>query len=161
MQIRQAIPRDADVIHRFIVELATYEREADAVQVTPAQLRRQLSAERPPFEALIAETDQPVGFALFFHNYSTWRGQQGLYLEDLFVLESHRGQGIGKRLLSTLAAMTLSRGCTRLEWQVLDWNQPAIDFYAALGAPVRRGWLPCRLEGEPLVALRAQGDRVT
>ena len=162
LHFRFATPDDATLIYDFIVALAVYEREPDVVEATPASLRAQLEASSPPFECLIAEQGEaPVGFALFFHNYSTWRGQQGLYLEDLFVLESHRGQGIGKHLLSTLAAMTLSRGCTRLEWQVLDWNQPAIDFYAALGAPVRRGWLPCRLEGEPLVTLGAQGDRVT
>ena len=158
LQFRFATPDDATIIYDFIVALAVYEREPDVVEATPESLRAQLEAQPSPFECLIAEQGgTPVGFALFFHNYSTWRGQRGLYLEDLFVLESHRGQGIGKRLLATLASLTLKRGCSRLEWQVLDWNKPAIDFYASLGAPVRRGWLPCRLEGEPLLALGDQG----
>jgi GNAT superfamily N-acetyltransferase len=161
LQIRFATPDDAVTLYEFIQALAVYEREPDVVEATPESLRSQLEADPPPFECLIAERGGlPLGFALFFHNYSTWRGQQGLYLEDLFVLEAHRGQGIGKRLLATLAAMTSERGWSRLEWQVLDWNQPAIDFYAALGAPVRRGWLPCRLEGDPLVALGAEGVTV-
>jgi GNAT superfamily N-acetyltransferase len=153
-----ATPDDAETIHRFIVGLAIYEREPDAVQTTPATLREQLLSERPPFECLLAEVEgEPRGFALFFHNYSTWRGRPGLYLEDLFVPEEHRGTGLGKRMLVELARLALQRGCSRLEWIVLDWNRPSIQFYEALGATVRRDWLPCRLDGDALRDL-AEGD---
>ena len=114
------------------------------------------------FETLFAEvTGVVVGFALFFHNYSTWRGKAGIYLEDLFVPESHRGHGIGKLLLATLARIAVERDCPRLEWQVLDWNQPSIDFYEALGTKVMKDWLPCRLEQEQLSELATQGATVT
>ena len=152
--IRRATAADADLIHHFIVELARYEKEPDAVACTAADLARQLAAERPPFECLIAEADgMPAGFALFFHNYSTWRGRPGLYLEDLFVLPTQRGSGIGKQLLGALAAIAVERGCARMEWSILDWNQPAIDFYLALGATPMDGWTTYRLSGSPLAGL--------
>ena len=120
-----------------------------------------MESDHPPFECLIAEVDgEPQGFALFFRNYSTWRGQPGIYLEDLFVPERHRGTGLGKLLLATLARLTVERGGTRLEWQVLDWNQPSIDFYERIGAEVKRDWLPCRLDGEALSSLATQGSSV-
>jgi GNAT superfamily N-acetyltransferase len=152
--IRPARPADADTLFRFIRELAEYEREPDAVQTSPVALAAQLAEEPPPFECLIAERDDaPVGFALFFHNYSTWRGRRGLYLEDLYVSPSHRGRGVGKRLLVELARVATERGCARLEWSVLDWNQPAIEFYRALGATPMDEWTVFRLTDEPLDAL--------
>jgi GNAT superfamily N-acetyltransferase len=154
LAVRFATSRDAELVHQLIVALAHYEREPDAVEVTVDGLRAQLASERPPFECLIAEeAGEPRGFALFFHSYSTWTGKQGIYLEDLFVPEEHRGQGVGRRLLSELAALALERGCARLEWSVLDWNQPSIDFYEALGATAMRSWIPFRIAGAPLAAL--------
>jgi GNAT superfamily N-acetyltransferase len=159
--IRQAGVGDAATILHFITELARYEREPDAVETTVERLTAQLSEERPPFECLLAEVDgEPRGFALWFHNYSTWRGVRGVHLEDLFVPEQHRGQGIGKLLLATLARIAVERGCARLEWQVLDWNRPSIEFYEALGAQVMREWLPCRLDGAGLDSLASGGASV-
>lgn len=156
--IRPAQPDDADLIHRLIVGLAVYEREPDAVEATPESIRAQIESSPPPFECLIAELGDdsaadPVGFALFFSNYSTWKGKTGIYLEDLFVLPDRRGTGAGKALLASLAQIAVERGCARLEWQVLDWNEPSIRFYEALGAEVMRDWLPCRLTGDSLEAL--------
>jgi len=154
LRIRFATPDDADTVFDFIVGLADYEREPDSVEVTASELREQLANPRPPFECLLAEVDgEARGFALFFHNYSTWRGRRGLYLEDLFVPPEHRGQGIGKQLLVELAAIALRRGCARMEWAVLDWNKPAIDFYEALGAKPQASWNLYRLTDEPLAAL--------
>jgi GNAT superfamily N-acetyltransferase len=154
LTVRFAVPEDADTIHRFIVGLAVYEREPDAVMCTPDILRRQLASERPPFECLLAEEDgEARGFALFFHTYSTWRGSAGVYLEDLFVPEVYRGRGIGKRLLIELARIARDRGCARLEWAVLDWNEPAIGFYKELGAQPIAVWSLYRLTDEPLAAL--------
>ena len=161
LTIRFARPGDAQVIFDFIYALAVYELEPDAVEASPESLRAQLEQDNPPFECLIAEVDsEPQGFALFFHNYSTWRGKQGIYLEDLFVPEQHRGTGLGKSLLAALAALAVERDCPRLEWQVLDWNQPSIEFYEAIGADVKRDWLPCRLHGEPLSALASGATTV-
>lgn len=152
VRLRPAGPGDAPEIHRLIVALATYEREPDAVEVTPDTLRDQLAAERPPFACLLAEADdhQVVGFALYFHNYSTWRGRPGLYLEDLFVEPAHRGRGIGRALLVALARIAVERGCARMEWAVLDWNAPAIAFYQGLGARPVDGWKIYRLTGQAL-----------
>tara|TARA_R110002096_G_scaffold42143_2_gene113504 strand:+ start:22851 stop:23345 length:495 start_codon:yes stop_codon:yes gene_type:complete len=158
--IRVATASDAKTIYDFIVALAIYEREPDAVETNPEVLRAQLASDAPPFECLIAERGSaPVGFALFFQSYSTWRGMPGIYLEDLFVPEAERGSGIGTMLLAKLAQLTLARNGARLEWSVLDWNQPSIDFYEHLGAEIRRDWLPCRLSGQALEALasRSQG----
>lgn len=152
VSIRFATPDDAATIHAFVVELAIYEREPDAVACDAADLRDQMT--RGAFECLLAERHgAPVGFALFFHNFSTWRGRRGLYLEDLFVQPAQRGHGIGKRLLSELARIARERDCARLEWSVLDWNQPAIDFYRALGAEARDQWTTYRLSGRALDAL--------
>lgn len=156
-RLRAAGPDDAAAIHRLIVDLATYEREPQAVVVTPAELRAQLAAARPPFECLLAEEDGAVvGFALYFHNYSTWRGRPGLYLEDLFVEPAFRGRGLGKRLLVELARIAVERGCARMEWAVLDWNAPAIGFYRSLGAQPLSEWTIFRLTGEPLLRLSQQ-----
>ena len=154
--LRHARPDDAETIHRFILELAIYEQEPDAVEVTPASLRAQLEADPAPFECMLAEVDgEPVGFALYFFNYSTWRGQQGIYLEDLYVQPEHRGAGFGLALLRQLSAVAVRHGCSRLDWQVLDWNQPSIDFYEALGAEINRNWIPCRLTGPALETMAA------
>ena len=154
LHIRPARPDDAETIHRFIFELATYEGAPDAVEVTPAELRIPLGSATPPFECLIAELDgRPVGFAIFFPNYSTWRGRRGIYLEDLFVSEAYRGRGIGSALLRHVAALARSRGCARVEWAVLDWNRPAIDFYCSLGAIPLDEWTVYRLTDKALAGL--------
>ena len=149
--LRPAGPDDAAAIHRLIVALATYEREPDAVVATPAGLREQLAAARPPFECLLAEVDGAVvGFALYFFNYSTWRGRPGLYLEDLYVQPACRGAGLGKALFRRVARVASERGCPRLEWAVLDWNTPAIDFYRSMGAAAMDDWTVYRLTGDAL-----------
>lgn len=154
IEIRFATPDDAELIHHFICLLAEYEREPDAVEATPASLQSQLETNPKPFECLIADVDtEPVGFALFFHNYSTWRGKPGLFLEDLFVLPEQRKLGVGGALLVRLAQIARERGCARMEWMVLDWNQLAIDFYLRLGAEALRDWTAYRLTGAPLDAL--------
>ncbi|MEX1364944.1 MAG: GNAT family N-acetyltransferase [Nannocystaceae bacterium] len=164
-RIRFATAADADTLHRFICQLAEYEREPDAVEVTPQTLREQLSQSRPPFECLLAERTEPaptvaLGFALFFHNYSTWRGKPGLYLEDLFVPVEHRGDGVGAALLTALARLARQRGCARMEWSVLDWNAPAIGFYERLGARPMTGWSTYRLTDAPLEQLAASGQAI-
>jgi GNAT superfamily N-acetyltransferase len=153
-QIRRATAADAATIHRFICELAAYEREPDAVEATVEGLAAQMSLPVPPFECLMAELDgQPVGFALTFTNYSTWKGRPGLFLEDLFVTPEHRGKGIGLGLLRALAAIAVERGYGRMEWNVLTWNQPAIDFYEALHAEPLDEWRTYRLTGAALAAV--------
>lgn len=155
--IRFAVAADAQTIHGFICELAEYEREPDAVEVNASSLAVQLATEPPPFECLLAEIDcEPVGFALFFHNYSTWRGKRGLYLEDLFVPPRHRRAGVGRRLLRELGRIAVQRDCARMEWSVLDWNQSAIDFYRALGAVPMNEWTTFRLTGNALEQLAAE-----
>lgn len=160
LTIRFATEKDAATIYRFICELAEYERAPDAVETTPEVLQAQLSAATPPFECLLAEADgQPLGFALFFHNYSTWRGCQGIYLEDLFVPPRLRGNGVGRALLQTLAAVAVQRDCAHMEWAVLDWNAPAFAFYHRIGATRLGDWVLCRVTGaalrelaEPMIA---------
>jgi GNAT superfamily N-acetyltransferase len=155
INIRLAVPADAEDIHRFICELAVYEREPNAVRVTVAELAEQLASSSPPFECLMAETLEgtSIGFAVFFESYSTWRGRSGIYLEDLYVPEPIRGRGVGGKLFQHLGQIALQRGCARLEWAVLDWNQPAIDFYHTMGATRLEEWTTWRLTDEPLVAL--------
>ena len=154
--IRTAGPDDAPAVHRLIAALAAYEREPDAVKSTPEVIRKQLADPRPPFESLLAEdAGEVVGFALFFPTYSTWLGRQGLWLEDLFVLESHRHRGIGRALLTRVAQLAVARGCGRLEWSVLDWNEPALAFYRRLGAVPLDTWTIHRVTGEALHALAA------
>jgi GNAT superfamily N-acetyltransferase len=153
-QLRFANASDAASILRFIRALAEYEREPDAVQTDEATLRAQLEETPPPFECLIAEQGgAAVGFALFFHTYSTWRGRRGIWLEDLFVLPEARGRGVGKALLSRVAAIARERDCARLEWSVLDWNQPALDFYRSLGARALDEWTIHRVTDHALVEL--------
>jgi GNAT superfamily N-acetyltransferase len=154
LSIRAAVPADLDLIHGFILGLADYERLAHEVRADKAELARHLFGPRPMAEVLIAELDgAPVGFALFFHNFSTFEGRPGLYLEDLFVTPEARGLGAGKALLSRLAALALERGCARLEWAVLDWNEPAIAFYKSLGARSMDDWTVNRVDGEALARL--------
>jgi GNAT superfamily N-acetyltransferase len=151
MKLRPATPEDAESVLGLIVELATYEREPDAVEATAETLRAQMASEKPPFECLLAEIDGEVaGFALFFENYSTWRGRSGVYLEDLFVKPTYRGRGIGRALFREVARRAVERGAGRFEWAVLDWNQPAIDFYLAHGAVRLDEWTVFRLSGEAL-----------
>jgi GNAT superfamily N-acetyltransferase len=154
--IRAATRGDAPTILRFVKELAAYEREPDAVKATEGDFERVLFGTRPYAEAVIAEGDgAPLGFALFFHNFSTWEGKPGVYLEDLYVTPEARGKGVGKLLLSHLAKIAVERDCARLEWSVLDWNEPAIDFYKSLGAVPMDEWTVNRLTGDALVNLAA------
>ena len=156
LTIRPATSADAELVHELICALAAYEREPDAVQATAADLRAQLSSPHPPFECVIAEWDGvAAGMALFFPNYSTWRGRPGLYLEDLFVRPEHRGRGIGRELLRHLARISEARGYSRMEWAVLDWNEPTIAFYRRLGAVPMDQWTTFRLTGPALAALAA------
>lgn len=152
--LRAAAPADVPTILRFVRDLAIYEREPDAVKATEADLQRVLFGARPYAEAIIAEdAGAPLGFAIFFHNFSTWEGKPGLYLEDLYVTPEARGRGVGKALLARLAALAIERDCARLEWSVLDWNAPAIAFYRALGAVAMDEWTVNRVTGDALKAL--------
>ena len=154
--IRQAAPVDLDVIHGFILALADYEQLRHEVRLQRAVLERHLFGDRPTAEVLIAERDdanEAVGFALFFHNFSTFEGRPGIYLEDLYVTPEARGLGAGQALLRRLAQIALERDCARLEWAVLDWNEPAISFYRSLGARPMDEWTIQRVEGDALAAL--------
>jgi GNAT superfamily N-acetyltransferase len=145
--IRFATSHDAPTILGLIQGLAAYEREPAAVEVTAVRLRDQMETPNPPFECLLAEDDgRAVGFALFFRNYSTWRGLPGLYLEDLFVLEEYRGRGIGGALLRRLQEIVTERGWGRMEWAVLNWNTPAQSFYREIGARPMSEWTTWRLD---------------
>jgi GNAT superfamily N-acetyltransferase len=156
LAIRAAAPADVPLVLRFVRELAAYEREPDAVVATEADFHAALFGPRPTAEAVIAEDGaQPLGFALFFHNFSTWTGKPGLYLEDLYVTPAARGRGVGKALLAHLARTAVDRGCARLEWAVLDWNEPAIAFYRSLGAVAMGEWTVNRVTGPALQALAA------
>ena len=158
MTVRPATPADVPTILRFVRDLAEYEREPDAVEATEATLATALFGPHPAAEAAIAEGDGvPIGFALFFHNFSTWTGKRGLYLEDLYVAPEARGSGAGKALLSYLAGVALDRGCARFEWSVLDWNAPAIGFYRSIGAVGMEEWTVQRLTGDALVRLAGRG----
>lgn len=150
--LRPASPADLPDLVRLIEALAEYEKLTHLLEVTPEKLHPHLFGEHPPAEALVAQADGAgvVGFALFFANFSTFLCRPGLYLEDLFVLPEHRGSGIGKALLRALGALAVERGCGRFEWSVLDWNEPAIRFYEAMGASVLPDWRICRLSGEAL-----------
>jgi len=158
--IRRATIEDTPTICRLIRALAEYEGLAQEVILDEARLREHLFGPRPFAEALLAEEKgAAIGFALFFHNYSTFLSRPGLYLEDLFVVPEHRGKGHGKALLSAVARLAVERGCARLEWSVLDWNEPALRFYCALGARPVDGWTVYRLTGEALTAAATGGGR--
>ena len=152
--LRPATRADIPQILDFIRGLAEYEKLAHEAVATPALLETHLFGERPAAEVVIAEADGvPAGFALFFHSFSTFLGQPGLYLEDLFVLPGHRGLGIGRRLMVHLAQLAVARGCGRFEWSVLDWNEPAIRLYRSLGAVGLDEWTVQRVTGDALQAL--------
>jgi len=154
ISIRPAVEPDLDLIIGFIRALADYERLASEVRLDRAVLATHLFGSAPKAEVLIAERDgTAVGFALFFHNFSTFEGRPGIYLEDLFVDPEARAAGAGKALLAALASLALERGCARLEWSVLDWNMLAIDFYRSLGAKSMDEWTINRVEGAALSAL--------
>ena len=150
-RIREATEEDVPLILSLIRELAEYEKLSDEVVATEDGLRDSLFGERRYAEVLIAEHDgAPAGFALFFHNFSTFLGKPGLYLEDLYVKPAFRGAGIGKKLLVRLASLAMGRGCGRLEWWVLDWNEPAIGFYRSVGAEPMDDWTVYRVSGSAL-----------
>jgi GNAT superfamily N-acetyltransferase len=156
--IRQATAADAKQILTFIRALAEFEQAPDAVVATEDALLRDGFGPNPYFHCLIAEHDErPAGFALYFFNYSTWVGRPGIYLEDLFVHPEFRGLGIGKALLQQVAAIAVEKGCRRMQWEVLDWNMPAIDFYRAMGAEFLDEWRNVRLNGEALDRLATCG----
>jgi GNAT superfamily N-acetyltransferase len=160
LNIRPATPDDIPEILALIRELAEYEREPASAVATHADLLRDGFGPVPRFHCLIAEwSSQPAGFALYFYNYSTWRGHAGIYLEDLFVRPPFRGKGIGKALLASVASIAVAEGCPRLEWAVLDWNTPAIDFYNSLGATPMSEWTIMRVSGDALIAVAAEDPR--
>ena len=154
VSIRSALAADLPLIASLIRALATYEKLAHEVRFDETVLGEKLFGPRPYAEVLIGEVDgAPQGFALFFHNFSTFEGKPGIYLEDLFVTPEARGSGLGTALLAELARLTVERDCARLEWSVLDWNEPSIGFYKSLGARAMDGWTGMRVEGDALVAL--------
>jgi GNAT superfamily N-acetyltransferase len=158
LALRAAIPTDVPAIRSLIRELAEYEKEPQQAIATEEDLLRDGFGPQPRYRCIMALWDgEPVGFALWFNNYSTWQGRWGLYLEDLFVRPSARGRGIGKALLVELARIAVRDGCGRFQWQVLDWNQPAIDFYQKLGAKPFKEWLQMRVEGAALERLASNG----
>jgi GNAT superfamily N-acetyltransferase len=152
--IRPCVEGDAESLVNLVRELAVYERLEQFARATADDFRRHLFGPTPVAEAIVAEAEgQPVGFALFFMNFSTFRGQPGIYLEDLFVQPDHRGKGVGKRLLAAVASRAVERGCGRLNWSVLDWNEPSIGFYRSLGAQPLDDWTIFRLDEEALARL--------
>ena len=154
VSIRSALAADLPLIASLIRALATYEKLAHEVRFDETVLGEKLFGPRPYAEVLIGEVDgAPQGFALFFHNFSTFEGKPGIYLEDLFVTPEARGSGLGTALLGELARLTVERDCARLEWSVLDWNEPSIGFYKSLGARAMDGWTGMRVEGDALVTL--------
>lgn len=155
--IRRVAPADVPAVVGLVHELAEYERAADSCLLTPDQLRDALFGSSPALFGHVAEVGgEVVGCALWFLSFSTWRGVHGLYLEDLYVRPAHRGAGLGRALLATLAAVCAERGYARLEWAVLDWNAPSIAFYRAIGAVPLDGWTVQRLDGDALAALAAR-----
>ena len=161
LKIRPAQENDVDAIFELIMGLAAYEQLTDKVTGNSDLLRSHLFGARPYAESIVADLDgQLVGFGLFFHSYSTFLTQPGLYLEDVFVRPEYRRQVIGKSLMMSVATIAFDRGCGRLEWSVLDWNQPAIEFYQSLGATVLPDWKICRMTAETLaeIATKAESD---
>ncbi|AEI78339.1 acetyltransferase protein [Cupriavidus necator N-1] len=159
--LRPATAADSETLFNLILALAEYEKLTHIVEATPQKIQDALFGATPHAEAVLVEVDtaggrQAVGFALFFHNFSTFLARPGLYLEDLYVDPAWRGHGLGKALLKHLAALAVERGCGRFEWSVLDWNRPSIDFYQAMGADVLPDWRICRVTGEALDKLGEQ-----
>ena len=156
LNIRPATPDDAELILRFITDLAIYEKAEHEVKTDAAGIRDSLFGEGSTAHGLICENDgQPIGYAVYFFNYSTWLGKHGLYLEDLYVSPEARGLGAGKALLRHLAQLAVARGCGRFEWSVLDWNTPAIEFYESFGARPQSEWTIYRLTGQALLDFAA------
>ena len=153
-QVREANPEDSALILHFINGLAIYEKLAEEVETNEAMITETLFGDNPKAFCLIGEIDdEPVGFAIYFYNYSTWKGKYGIYLEDLFVSPEHRGKGAGKALLVHIAGIAVKNNCGRFEWSVLDWNTPSIEFYESLGARAMEGWDIYRVDGENLEKL--------
>ena len=149
--IREAVASDAKTIYDFIVELAIYEKEPDAVKTSVEETREKIFGQNSTVKALICEEDgKAIGHAIYFYNYSTWLGKNGIYLEDLYVSEKYRGRGAGKVLLKYLAKKALAEDCGRFEWACLDWNTPSRDFYESIGAKSLNEWVSYRLEGDSL-----------
>lgn len=155
--IRPAQPSDVTHIHSMIVELAVFEKLEHMVVATEALLHEGLFGAKPSCEAIIGEADgEVVTFALYFHNFSTFLTKKGLYLEDLYVRQAHRGKGYGSAMLRKLAEIAVERHCGRFEWSVLDWNEPAINFYKAMGAQILPDWRICRVTGDALTTLASR-----
>jgi GNAT superfamily N-acetyltransferase len=155
--IRKAVAEDAELILRFITELAIYENAADQVVATAADLRRSLLGPDANAHALICQDrDLPIGYAVYFYNYSTWLGRNGMYIEDVYIAPEYRNGGGGTFLLRHLAGLAVQQGCGRLEWNVLDWNEPAIAFYQKIGAQPQSEWITYRLAGDDLLAFAGQ-----
>jgi GNAT superfamily N-acetyltransferase len=151
LRIERARPQDAAALVDMVRELARFEQLEHLVAATEQQIRDELASPRPVIEAVLARQGaEAVGFALFFHNFSTFLGRRGLYLEDLYVVPQARGQGVGRALIAWVAALAKQRGCARFEWTVLDWNRRAIDFYRSIGAEVLPDWRVCRVTGAAL-----------
>lgn len=149
--IREATAEDAGLILHFITELAIYEKEPDAVKATEESIRESIFGDKATAQAIICLLDnKPIGFAVYFYNYSTWLGRKGLYLEDLYIMPEHRNCGAGRKILKFLAKHALENGCGRFEWSVLDWNEPAIKFYESIGARPQSEWIIYRLTGDKL-----------
>ncbi|MGB3534649.1 MAG: GNAT family N-acetyltransferase [Microcoleaceae cyanobacterium] len=160
VKLRPATIEDVETIFDLIQALAEYEKLSHQVVGTTEQLKEHLFGQRPYAEVILAESNSKVvGFVLFFHNYSTFLTQPGIYLEDLFVLAEYRRKGIGKALIAAVAKLAIARNCGRLEWSVLDWNQPSIDFYRRMGADILTQWLTCRVTDTALIQL-SQEDSV-
>ena len=158
LSIRPAVPDDSATILRFAKELAAFEREPDAVVATEALMRESLFGDRPAAEAVIAEIDgAAAGFAVFFHNFSTWTGRRGIWLDDLYVTPDARGAGVGKALIAHVAGIAVDRGCARFEWWVLDWNASAIGFYDSIGAENMDQWTVRRMSDDALLKLAGRG----
>jgi len=151
IEIREAIENDSAQLLTFIKELASYEQAIEEVVAEEKDIRESVFGSNSNVEALICTLDEkPIGFAVYFYNYSTWQGKKGLYLEDLYVSPEHRGAGAGKALLKYLAKIAVSQGCGRFEWSVLDWNEPAINFYDSIGAKQKKEWIGYQLSGNAL-----------
>ncbi|GAA61418.1 diamine acetyltransferase 2 [Pseudoalteromonas sp. BSi20652] len=152
IEIRDAQPSDAKTILHFINELAIYEKEPDAVKTNEQAILDTLFCEGATAHSILClDGDEPIGFAVYFYNYSTWLGKNGLYLEDLYVSPDNRGKGAGKAIMKHLASTALQNNCGRFEWVVLDWNKPAIDFYDSIGAKPQTEWIIYRLTGKELI----------
>lgn len=159
LTVRAATPEDCPLINELILELAEYERLAHEVESTPALLQQSLFGDKSCAEAFIGEiSGEPAGYAIFFTTFSTFTGRPGIYLEDIYVRSRWRNHGLGKAILKKVASTAVERGCARMEWSVLDWNQPAIDFYRRLGAQPLSEWIGQRLTGQSLIEVAANQE---